>query len=195
VYSYLSTVSFIPLKDFSKLQSSPHSIHFLLSLGDSFLNSTLIMTSNSPKSDSPAANGPQIPIPSFDREDPDQQKLSSILQGFRKDDPTSCISLGQDGVLRNLTGDREVINAKGLSPELITAMQNRLPPTFHQDFEGVDGSKVPKEEWFSPDKSLLPEALTEEKKRKAIESWAKYRKTDNKVAHCEKECRPSYKEQ
>jgi hypothetical protein len=143
------------------------------------------MTSNSPKSDSPTANGPQILIPPFDREDPAQQKLSSILEGFRKDDPTSCISLGQDGILRNLTGDREVINAEGLSPELITALQNRLPPTFRQNFEGVDGSKVPKEEWFSPDKSLLPEALTEEKKQKAMESWAEYKKTDKKIAYGE----------
>jgi hypothetical protein len=140
------------------------------------------MTADSPKSSSPAETDTQRLIPPFDREDPAQQKLSSILEGFRKDDPTSCISLGEDGVLRNLTGDREVLNAESLSPELIKAIQDRVPPMFRRDFQGVDGSKVPKEKWFNPDKSLLPEALTEEQKRRAMESWAGYKKTEKTTA-------------
>ena len=33
-----------------------------------------------------------------------------------------------------------------------------------QRYRGVDGTKVPKEQWFHPDKSLLPLPLSEEKK-------------------------------
>ena len=41
-------------------------------------------------------------------------------------------------------------------------------------FRGVDGSNVPKEQWFHPDPSILPPPLTEESKelaRKAQEEF------------------------
>ena len=104
----------------------------------------------------------------FNPEDSDQQEVSSILRGFKRD-PTSCISLGKDGVLRNLNGDREVLDAAGLSPKLIRALLDRMPPAYRNGSDGVDGTKTPREQWFNPDKTLLPQPLTDEQK-KAIEA-------------------------
>lgn len=107
-------------------------------------------------------------VSGFDPEDSDQQEISSILRGFKKD-LTSCISLGNDGVLRNISGDREVLDAVGISPKLIKALLDRMPPAYRTGFDGVDGTKTPREQWFNPDKTMLPQPLSNEKK-KAIEA-------------------------
>lgn len=104
----------------------------------------------------------------FNPEDSDQPEVSSILRGF-KEDPTSCISLDKDGVLRNLNGDREVLDAVGISPKFIKACLARIPPAYRNGFDEADGTKIPKEQLFSPDKILLPKPLTDEQKR-ALES-------------------------
>jgi len=109
----------------------------------------------------------------FNPEDPDQQDLSRILKGF-KIDGTGLISLGTDGVLRSLTGDREVLDAVGISPGLIKAFLDRMTPEFRVGFEGADGTKTPKEQWFNPDKSLLPPPLTDVQ-RKQSEKWREER--------------------
>ena len=105
-----------------------------------------------------------------------QQELGKILKSL-KQDPTlmGCISLGTDGVLRSLTADRNVVDAVALNPGLVKAMLDRLP--FDQGIEdkyrGVDGTSVPRKEWFSPNKNLLPEPMSEETKeetRKLIEA-------------------------
>ena len=108
-------------------------------------------------------------VPGFNTEDPDQQEVSSILRGFKRD-LTSCVSLGKDGVLRNLNGNREVLDAVGISPKLIKAFLDRMPPAYRSGFEGVDGTKTPIEQWFNPDKSLLPPPLSDEKKKALEES-------------------------
>jgi hypothetical protein len=35
------------------------------------------------------------------------------------------------------------------------------------EFRGVDGTKVPREQWFRPDRRLLPQPLSEEHKEEA----------------------------
>ncbi|GIK02016.1 hypothetical protein Aspvir_006059 [Aspergillus viridinutans] len=85
-------------------------------------------------------------------------------------DPMGITSLGADGVLRYLTADRDVIDAIGLRPGLIKAFLDRMPVPFSQEaediFRGVDGTLVPREQWFNPDKSLLPPPLPEEEREK-----------------------------
>ena len=105
----------------------------------------------------------------FDRQDPDQQELSQLL-GDLKHDPTllGIIALGKDGVLRSLTADRDVVDAIGLTPGLITAFMARLPPHAREDFEGVDGSTTTREQRYNPDKSQLPKPLSEEKRAEAL---------------------------
>lgn len=82
-------------------------------------------------------------------------------------------SLGKDGILRSLGPDRDVHDAVPLSPHLIKALLDRLPfrPENEIDFCGVDGRNTPKEQWYHPDKGLLPPPLIQtEEQRKLIES-------------------------
>lgn len=82
-------------------------------------------------------------------------------------------SLGKDGILRSLGPDRDVHDAVPLSPHLIKALLDRLPfsPENEIDFRGVDGRNSPKEQWYHPDKRLLPPPLIQtEEQRKLIES-------------------------
>ncbi len=115
---------------------------------------------------SPNAAKPTIQVrceASFNRQDPDQQEVTKILSDFRQD-PWGCISLGKDGVLRSLTADRDVLNAAGLNPRLIKAFLDRMPPGFKDGFDEADGTKTPREQWFNPDKNMLPPPLTDEQK-------------------------------
>lgn len=100
----------------------------------------------------------------FDRQDPDQQEVIKIVTGFRQE-LLGCISLGKDGVLRSLTAHRDVLDAAGLSPRLIKALLDRMPPQFRNGFDEADGTKTPRQQWFNPDKSLLPRPLTDEQKK------------------------------
>nr|OQO16230.1 hypothetical protein B0A51_16833 [Rachicladosporium sp. CCFEE 5018] len=92
----------------------------------------------------------------------DQEELSRSLKGL-PEGHRGLLALGPDGVLRSLTGDRDVVGAVGLRPALIEALLDRGP--FSQEAEDkyreVDGTKVPVEMWWKPDRSILPLALTE----------------------------------
>ncbi|KAF7114448.1 hypothetical protein CNMCM5793_008752 [Aspergillus hiratsukae] len=89
-------------------------------------------------------------------------------------DPMGISSLGSDGVLRYLTADRDVIDAIVLRPGLIKALLDRTP--FSQEtedtFRRVDGTLVPREQWFNPDTGLLPSLLLEEEREKVRERMA-----------------------
>jgi len=114
----------------------------------------------------------------FDRQGPDQQELTKILTSLKLD-PWGIVSLGTDGVLRSLTADRDVVDAAGLSPRLFKAFMDRMPPGAKPDsVDEADGTKVPREQWFHPDKSLLPPPMTDEQKertRKRDEEMSKER--------------------
>ncbi|KAM0426561.1 hypothetical protein ACHAPT_008253 [Fusarium lateritium] len=100
----------------------------------------------------------------------DQLELSKVLRNV-KHDPTlyGVVSLGTDGIFRSLTADRDVVDAIPFSPRQIKALLDRMPfnPENEVKFRGVDGSGVPQEQWFHPDKSLLPPPfpLTDEQRR------------------------------
>ncbi|KJZ74888.1 hypothetical protein HIM_05797 [Hirsutella minnesotensis 3608] len=101
-----------------------------------------------------------------------QRELSRILAGIQHDVTLlGVLSLGKDGILRSLTADREVVDAVALTPHLIKAMLDRMPfnPQNEIDYRGVDGTNVPHEQWFHPDRSILPPPLvvSEEKRREA----------------------------
>lgn len=92
-----------------------------------------------------------------------QKELSQILRPIKHDLTLNGVfSLGKDGVLRSLTADRSVVDAVALRPELIKALLDRMPhnPQAEIDYRGVDGTSVPHEKWFHPDRSLLPEPYT-----------------------------------
>ncbi|KAH8626867.1 hypothetical protein IG631_18885 [Alternaria alternata] len=119
----------------------------------------------------------------YDRNHPDQQEVTAILAKFNKD-PLSIISLGKDGVLRTLSADRAVLDAVGLSPWLVKAFLDRVPPEYRAltpELEDVDGSKATEEELWHPDASLLPQPMSEEQKRKAMAQLAESQQQQAKV--------------
>ncbi|RWA10975.1 hypothetical protein EKO27_g4129 [Xylaria grammica] len=110
---------------------------------------------------------------SWSSEDPDQQELSAIMASFKMD-IYGVISLGKDGILRSLTAERDVIGAAPLRPSLIAALHARMPKEYVDKYltagwDGVDGFKTPESAWYNPDKSILPEPLSELKKKGGIE--------------------------
>ena len=102
----------------------------------------------------------------WDRSDPTQQELITILSSLKHDATLmGILSLGKDGVMRSLTADRRVVDAVGLNPQQIAAYLDRAPPGFRGEYEfadDADGTKVPREQWFFPDKTLLPEPMSKE---------------------------------
>ncbi|KAA8647831.1 hypothetical protein EYZ11_010562 [Aspergillus tanneri] len=100
--------------------------------------------------------------------DKDHEELIKLLKSLPRDEMGGS-SIGSDGVLRTLTADRDVLGAVGLPPRLLKAMLDCLPynKEVEDKFQGVDGSLVPREQWFHPDKSLLPAPMTEEEKEES----------------------------
>lgn len=130
---------------------------------------------------------PPAPPHQYNRQDPDQQELTSILRSWNLlKDPTSCIALGLDGVLRNLSGDRTVLDAVGLPPRLIMALEARVPPHLRDDGHTklLDGTKTPKEQWFNPPEGLLPPPLSEEQMKEARELASRMGPLPNPYSTC-----------
>ena len=130
-------------------------------------------TPSEPTSSEPASSEvPPNPPHTYDRNTPDQQEITAILAKFNKDPlALSVISLGKDGVLRNLSADRAVLDAVGLSPRLVKAFLDRVPPdyrTLTPELEDADGSKATYEEMWHPDPGLLPRPMGEEQKKRAL---------------------------
>jgi hypothetical protein len=113
---------------------------------------------------------PPPPPPSscitWDRSDPAQQELSTLIN--LKHDVTlgGIQSLGRDGVMRSFTADRRVVDAVGLTPAQLALWMNRWPegsfPRESQLEEGADGTKVPREQWFNPPEGILPSPMSAE---------------------------------
>nr|KMM67841.1 hypothetical protein CPAG_04174 [Coccidioides posadasii RMSCC 3488] len=108
---------------------------------------------------------PRTCCPPYDINDPAQQELSNLIRPLKMD-PMGVVSLGRDGVYRSLSaGLDEVVDAVGLSPWLIEALFKRLPPGLRAEHEGADGTNVPREQWFHPDKSKLPQTTIQREAR------------------------------
>lgn len=57
------------------------------------------------------------------------------------------LHLGKDGVIRSLSAEYRVVEAKGLRPEQIEQLIKAVPRSENlEDFQGIDGTRVPKEE-------------------------------------------------
>lgn len=140
------------------------------------------MTTTTPSQSTPSEE-PSKPPHTFDRNHPDQQEITAILAKFNKD-PMSVISLGKDGVLRTLSADRAVLDAVGLSPRLVKAFLDRVPPDYRAlkpELEDADGSKASEEELWHPDASLLPRPMSEEQKKKSLAQLEESRQKQTKV--------------
>ncbi|KAH7093492.1 hypothetical protein FB567DRAFT_587925 [Paraphoma chrysanthemicola] len=104
--------------------------------------------------------------PLYNRDDPLQKEISSLLKDFQYD-IMGIIALGKDGIMRSLTADRRVLSAVPFRPELITAFNDRLSEDYRKQAEaamqGADGTKTPKQKWFEPDEGIVPAPLPQEK--------------------------------
>lgn len=80
-----------------------------------------------------------------------------------------------------------------MKPQHIKALLDRLPfiPENETIYRGVDGTKVPRDQWFHPDKSELPPPYVPPPERReenmTPEMWEKNRKflEERKNAKCE----------
>ncbi|KAF5642250.1 uncharacterized protein FTJAE_3725 [Fusarium tjaetaba] len=109
---------------------------------------------------------------------PEQKEISDILRNMDRDpDLLGLADLGKDGVFRFLDADRNIHYAIPLRPALIKALIDRLPydPDVEKFWRGVDGTKVPEEQWYSPPEEILPPPLTEEERREEREIMEKNR--------------------
>ncbi|KAL4742972.1 hypothetical protein BDV11DRAFT_166640 [Aspergillus similis] len=110
--------------------------------------------------------------------DKEHEELNELLKSLPHDDQ-GILHVGSDGVVRTLTADRDVLSAVALPPRLLKALLDIFPYSRETEdkFRGVDGTLVPREQWFHPDKSLLPPPLTAEKK----EEGRKFREEHKEV--------------
>jgi hypothetical protein len=110
---------------------------------------------------------------------PEHRELDSLIDRLKMDpELQGIVHLGQDGVVRSLDADRNVTDAVGLRPELIKAWQEQMPAEMNDEaaFADVDGTKVPREEWFNPPRHLLPSPLAEEHRERDPKKLAGFRK-------------------
>ncbi|KAF5011927.1 hypothetical protein FDECE_1992 [Fusarium decemcellulare] len=110
---------------------------------------------------------------------PAQHELSTIMLKMR-DDPTlmGIRDLGKDGIFRSLDADRNIVDAVAFTPALIKALLDRMPYDAESEkaFRGVDGTRVPKDQWYNPQPGILPPPLEEEHRERSEEVLEKYRK-------------------
>ncbi|KAJ3526590.1 hypothetical protein NM208_g11115 [Fusarium decemcellulare] len=132
------------------------------------------------------SNTVKLETPSVECEYPDpndlspaQHELSAIMLKMR-DDPTlmGIRDLGKDGIFRSLDADRNIVDAIAFTPALIKALLDRMPydAESEKNFRGVDGTKVPKDQWYDPPPGILPPPLEEEHWERSEEVLEKYKK-------------------
>ncbi|CEI67988.1 hypothetical protein FVEN_g7739 [Fusarium venenatum] len=104
---------------------------------------------------------------------PEQQEMSDILHKTESYDLDllGIADLGRDGIFRFLDADRNILYAIALRPALIKALLDRLPYDEEEEksWRGVDGTKVPKEQWYNPPPGILPPPLAEEHRKEGRE--------------------------
>ncbi|KAK2130692.1 ankyrin repeat-containing domain protein [Fusarium oxysporum II5] len=114
----------------------------------------------------------------------EQKEISDILRNMDRDpDLMGLADLGKDGVFRFLDADRNIHYAVPLRPALIKALIDRLPhdPEVEKFWRGVDGTKVPEEQWYNPPEGILPPPLTEEERREEREIMEKNKDKIDKI--------------
>ncbi|RGP72621.1 hypothetical protein FLONG3_6629 [Fusarium longipes] len=115
----------------------------------------------------------------------EQQELSDILYEMERYDLDllGISDLGPDGIFRFLDADRNVHYAIPLRPGLIKALLDRLPYDMEEEkfWRGVDGTKVPKEQWYNPPPDILPPPLSEELRKEGRELNKKHKDKFDKI--------------
>jgi hypothetical protein len=97
----------------------------ILTMADS--NATTTRTSDLAAVAADVASAPRCePNPAWMRNDSDIQEIKSLIYGLKRGDPLGMTWLSDDGVLHSLTGDRDVLDAVGLSPRQITAYKRHF---------------------------------------------------------------------
>ncbi|RHZ63045.1 uncharacterized protein CDV56_103601 [Aspergillus thermomutatus] len=116
------------------------------------------------------------------------RKLPDFVKHMKRDPSGKGFThLGKDGVLRTISGDYEVVDARGLDPEQIKDILDVMPfeQAQKEDFYGVDGTKVTSQEaLFHPAPGILPTKPTEEeaaeRRRLINQSWEAYSQAKRK---------------
>ncbi|KAH7469507.1 hypothetical protein FOMA001_g14250 [Fusarium oxysporum f. sp. matthiolae] len=97
---------------------------------------------------------------------PEQQEMSDILYKMERHnlDLLGIAELGRDGIFRYLDADRNIHYAIALRPALIKALLDRTPYNQEEEefWHGINGTKVPKDQWYNPPPGILPPPLSEE---------------------------------
>lgn len=115
---------------------------------------------------------------------PEQKEMSDILRHMDRDpDLMGIAHLGDDGVFRFLDADRNIHYATPLRPTLIKALLDRLPydEEAEKRWRGVDGTRVPKEQWYNPPAGILPPPLSEEQRKEEREIMEKHKDKFDKI--------------
>lgn len=115
---------------------------------------------------------------------PEQKEVSDILRRMECDPYLMAYThLGNDGVIRNIDVDNNIIYAEPLRPVLIKGFLDRLPydEEAEKSLRGVDGTKVPKEHWYNPPEGILPPPAPEEIRKESLEFLEKNKEKMDKV--------------
>lgn len=91
--------------------------------------------------------------------------LSTILKSLKRDPSGKGYStLCRDGAWRNFDTNRQVVDARGLSPAQIKDWLDRGPfdKLTEETFRGVDGRTLSQHDLFHPKQSILPEERSAE---------------------------------
>jgi hypothetical protein len=100
----------------------------------------------------------------------DKIELNQLLQGLKKD-KLGGLQLGNDGVMRSFDADRNIIDAVGLSERQIEIWFERMPaslrPVFKEEqYQGVDGTNVPRKKMMEWDKKDMPAPMSKEEQER-----------------------------
>ncbi|KAH7231722.1 uncharacterized protein BKA55DRAFT_695964 [Fusarium redolens] len=128
---------------------------------------------------------PTCPGTAYKDLSPEQQEMSDILYKMERHSPDllGIVHLGRDGIFRYLDADRNIHYAVALRPALIKALLDRGPYDREEEmvFRGVDGTKVPKEQWYNPPPGILPPPLSEEHRKEGRELIEKNKEKFDKI--------------
>jgi hypothetical protein len=115
---------------------------------------------------------------------PEQKEVSDILRRMECDPYAMAYThLGNDGVIRQIDADNNILYAEPLRPALIKAFLDRLPydEEAEKSLRSVDGTKVPKEQWYHPLEGLIPPPMPEEIRKESLELLEKNKEKVDKI--------------
>jgi hypothetical protein len=115
---------------------------------------------------------------------PEQKEVSDILRRMECDPYLPVyVHLGSDGVIRLLDADSNILHAEPLRPALIKGFLDRGPYDKEEEisFLGIDGTRVPKEQWYHPPEGIIPPPMPEDMKKEAQEIMEKNKEKLDKI--------------